>query len=91
MSYYVCSHCGERDEIFGHGGARKASAQLGYPFLGEIPLNSAIRTSSDGGQPAVLMGESSPYGKAFLDIASATAAQISIANFNAPQTPVIEG
>ena len=91
MSYYVCSHCGERDEIFGHGGARRASAELGFPFLGEIPLNPAIRTSSDGGTPAVLMGENTPYGKAFLDIASATAAQISIANFNAPQAPVIEG
>jgi len=91
MSYYVCSHCGERDEIFGHGGARKASAQLGYPFLGEIPLNPAIRTSSDSGQPAVLMGENTPYAKAFLDIARAAAAQISIANFNAPQAPVIEG
>ncbi|MBM3801856.1 MAG: Mrp/NBP35 family ATP-binding protein [Acidimicrobiia bacterium] len=91
MSYYVCSHCGERDDIFGHGGARKASAQLGYPFLGEVPLNSAIRTASDNGQPAVLEGENTPYGRAFLDIASATAAQISIANFNAPQGPVIEG
>ncbi|MCI0627824.1 MAG: Mrp/NBP35 family ATP-binding protein [Acidobacteria bacterium] len=91
MSYYVCSHCGQRDEIFGHGGARKASERLGYPFLGEIPLDPAIRTSSDSGQPAVLQGENTPYGKAFLDIASATAAQISIANFNAPQAPVIEG
>jgi ATP-binding protein involved in chromosome partitioning len=91
MSYYVCSHCGERDDIFGHGGARKASAQLGYPFLGEVPLNSAIRTASDNGQPAVLEGENTPYGRAFVDIASATAAQISIANFNAPQAPVIEG
>ncbi|HEU0005879.1 MAG TPA: P-loop NTPase, partial [Terriglobia bacterium] len=77
--------------IFGHGGARRASAQLGYPFLGEIPLNPAIRTSSDSGKPAVLMGEKTPYAKAFLDIASAAAAQVSIANFNAPQAPVIEG
>ena len=35
MSYYQCSHCGERDDIFGHGGARQASRELDYPFLGE--------------------------------------------------------
>src|SRR5436190_17241101 len=24
MSYYICRHCGEREEIFGHGGGKKA-------------------------------------------------------------------
>jgi ATP-binding protein involved in chromosome partitioning len=90
MSYYVCSHCGRRDEIFGHGGARKASEKLGYPFLGELPLNTVIRAQSDSGHPMALEGETTPYSKAFLDIASAVAAQVSIANFNAPQAPVIE-
>src|SRR5438093_2611605 len=54
MSYHVCSHCGQRDEIFGHGGARKASQTLGYPFLGEIPLSSIIRSRSDSGEPTAL-------------------------------------
>ena len=91
MSYYVCSHCGARDEIFGHGGARKASEKLGYPFLGEIPLNPEIRTRSDSGQPIAFEGDDTPLGQAFRAIDSATAAQVSIANFNAPQLPTIEG
>jgi ATP-binding protein involved in chromosome partitioning len=90
MSYYVCPHCGQRDEIFGHGGARAASQKLGYAFLGEIPLNSAIRRDSDCGRPTVLE-EETPYQQAFLNVATATAAQVSITNFQAPQVPVIEG
>lgn len=90
MSYYVCSHCGQRDEIFGHGGARKASQKLGYPFLGEIPLSSIIRSRSDSGEPSALDEGDNQYAKAFRDVASAIAAQISIANYNAPQTVSIE-
>ena len=44
MSFYTCSHCGKRDDIFGHGGAREASHELGFPFLGEIPLSSENTT-----------------------------------------------
>lgn len=50
MSYFLCPSCGERSEIFGHGGARKESEKLDLPFLGEIPLHSAIREKSDSGQ-----------------------------------------
>lgn len=51
MSSYVCPHCGERDYLFGQGGARKAAAELGVPFLGEIPLNVMIRELGDQGRP----------------------------------------
>jgi ATP-binding protein involved in chromosome partitioning len=91
MSYYVCPHCGERDEIFGHGGARQASEKLGYPFLGEIPLSSLIRSRSDHGEPMALDEDNNVYAKAFRDIASAVAAQISIANYAPVPTVSIEG
>src|SRR5687767_13712963 len=51
MSYFVCSKCGERHEIFGHGGAKKEAEKLGVPFLGGVPLDLAIRERSDSGQP----------------------------------------
>lgn len=51
MSYYVCPHCGKRDEIFSHGGAAKAATEFGLPLLGEIPLNLAIRADGDAGSP----------------------------------------
>ena len=69
MSYFLCPHCGERSEIFSHGGARETAAELGVGFLGEIPLDSAIRTTSDAGQPIVLAEPQSPHTAAYRGIA----------------------
>ena len=54
MSYYICPHCNSRDYIFGQGGGSRAAEQLGIPFLGEVPLDLAIRTQSDLGKPIVI-------------------------------------
>jgi ATP-binding protein involved in chromosome partitioning len=77
MSYFKCPHCGQREDIFGHGGAREAAQRLGFPFLGEIPLDSRIRAQSDAGRPAALDGESE-IGLAFQRAAAALAAQVSL-------------
>lgn len=53
MSNYVCSHCGQKEEIFGHGGAKRAAQILNIPYLGEIPLVKSIRSTADSGDPAV--------------------------------------
>ncbi|MCA9247559.1 MAG: Mrp/NBP35 family ATP-binding protein [Planctomycetales bacterium] len=50
MSYFVCSSCNERHEIFGHGGARQRAAELDVPFLGEVPINVSIRQRGDAGE-----------------------------------------
>ncbi len=50
MSYYVCPHCGQRDEIFSHGGAERAAREMNVPFLGAIPLNVRIRQNGDAGE-----------------------------------------
>ena len=76
MSYYLCPQCGHREEIFGYGGAKEAAKKLGFPFLGEIPLDVNIRVKSDGGQP-VALDDSTACGKAFHDIARAVAQQVS--------------
>lgn len=78
MSYYVCTHCGQRDDIFGHGGAREAAEKLGFPFLGEVPLDTAIRRQSDGGTPVALDGLT-PNAKAFAEIAAKLAVQVEAA------------
>jgi ATP-binding protein involved in chromosome partitioning len=80
MSYHYCSHCGQREEIFGHGGARGASERAEIPFLGEVPLDAVIRVQSDSGKPVALGGDESPAGRAFHEIAGRLAARISIAN-----------
>src|SRR6201988_608070 len=53
MSTFVCPQCGARSDIFGHGGARREAERLGVPFLGEVPLDIAIREKSDAGSPVV--------------------------------------
>jgi ATP-binding protein involved in chromosome partitioning len=78
MSYYVCCECGHRELIFGHGGAREAAERLGYAFLGEIPLDTRIRSESDNGQPVALDG-TTPQGKAFREVAAALEAQLALA------------
>ncbi len=60
MSYYVCPHCGHRDEIFSHGGARQAARELDVPFLGAIPLNIALRRHGDMGRPLANFTEVEP-------------------------------
>jgi len=61
MSYYVCPHCGHRDEIFSHGGAETAAQELGVPFLGSIPLNIAIRSHGDAGRPLANFTDVEPH------------------------------
>ena len=69
MSYFVCPKCGERHDIFGHGGAHKEADKLGVPFLGEVPLHIAIRETSDSGRPVVATDPDGPHAKVYREIA----------------------
>jgi len=69
MSYFLCPHCGERSEIFGHGGARQEAERLGVPFLGEVPLHLSIRVAGDAGTPIVAAAPESPQALAFAAVA----------------------
>jgi ATP-binding protein involved in chromosome partitioning len=51
MAGYICPHCGEASDPFGHGGAQAAAVDMHMPFLGRIPLAMAIRAGSDAGEP----------------------------------------
>ena len=70
MSYFLCPKCGERSEIFSHGGGRAEADRLGVPFLGEVPLDMVIRETSDGGHPVVVSHPDSPHSQVYRDIAS---------------------
>jgi ATP-binding protein involved in chromosome partitioning len=69
MSYFVCPHCGGRTDVFSHGGARKEAEKLGVPFLGEVPLDIAIRANSDEGRPVIANMPGSQQADALLQIA----------------------
>ena len=78
MSYFLCPRCDERTEIFSHGGARQAAEAMGVPFLGEVPLNVAIREGGDSGRPITAIDPDSPLAAIYRDVAGAVAQQISI-------------
>jgi ATP-binding protein involved in chromosome partitioning len=54
MSFFACPHCGERTDIFGHGGAEAEARTLGVPFLGAVPLVMDVRAAGDAGVPVVV-------------------------------------
>jgi len=93
MSSFVCPHCGEPSNIFGHGGARAEAARLGVAFLGEVPLTLAIRETSDEGRPVVATDPSSPGAVAFREIAARALAELERSKGGARQAPriVMEG
>jgi ATP-binding protein involved in chromosome partitioning len=76
MSYYICGHCGERTEIFGHGGGRKTAEMLGVPFLGEVPIDPKVVVGGDTGEPIVVAHPQSAPAQAFRDIAAKIVKQI---------------
>ncbi len=74
MAYFTDPSTGAAIEIFGRGGARETAETLGAPFLGEVPIDIALRQACDDGKPFVIDQADSPAGRAFMDIAVAVAA-----------------
>jgi ATP-binding protein involved in chromosome partitioning len=70
MSYFICTQCSARHEIFGHGGARNEAARLGVPFLGEVPLDTQLRDRSDNGQPVTACEPASALARIYKEIAA---------------------
>ena len=70
MSYFLCPHCGERSDLFGHGGAKSEAERQSVPFLGEVPLEIEIRETSDAGLPIVATKPDSAHAKIYRDIAA---------------------
>jgi len=85
MSGYACPKCGHHEDIFGVGGAKAAAERMNVPYLGGIPLDTAIRTTSDSGNPIVVSQPQSPSARAFVKVAEALAAQASIRSFKAEE------
>ncbi len=78
MSFLACPHCGpsHRLDIFGSGGGARVAATLSQRFgyevklLGEVPLDTRLRSGGDTGQPIVVAEPSAPAAAALSDIAS---------------------
>jgi ATP-binding protein involved in chromosome partitioning len=90
MSYYACTRCGHREEIFDNGGGKRAAEELSVPFLGEIPIFTSIRVGGDTGRPIVLDERYAAQGDMIQTIARNLAAQISIRNSQQESAPAID-
>jgi ATP-binding protein involved in chromosome partitioning len=82
MSSFVCPHCNNPTDLFGHGGAQAAAARFGVPFLGEIPLHLRIREGGDSGHPVLVDAADTPEAEAFMHVARNLAAQVSVVAFS---------
>jgi ATP-binding protein involved in chromosome partitioning len=89
MSMFICPKCGERSDIFGHGGARREAERLGVPFLGEVPLDMAIRETSDAGLPIVASQPDSPHAEAYRTIAAKVREQLGSAAAARPAPKIV--
>jgi ATP-binding protein involved in chromosome partitioning len=69
MSGFCCPTCRQVTPIFGHGGARHEAELRGIPFLGEIPLDIAIRETSDDGRPIVATEPDGVHANHYTEIA----------------------
>jgi len=85
MSTFICPKCGTRTDIFGHGGARAEAERLGVPFLGEVPLDIAIREKSDAGKPVVATDPDGPLAEYYRAIAARVRDGLQTASRPAPK------
>jgi ATP-binding protein involved in chromosome partitioning len=89
MSSFVCPHCRTETAIFDKGGAKDAAQRMGIRFLGEIPIDLAIREGGDKGVPVVAGAPESPQAEAFLAMCRNVAGAVSTQVLKAPRLPVI--
>jgi ATP-binding protein involved in chromosome partitioning len=89
MSYFICPHCGGRTDVFSHAGAQREAEKLGVPFLGEVPLDIAIRANSDDGRPVVASLADSAHAGAFIEIARRVAQTLEVGAPGAKPAPRI--
>jgi ATP-binding protein involved in chromosome partitioning len=89
MSYFMCTSCGQRHEIFGHGGAKAEALKLGVPFLGEVPLDLNLRERSDAGEPIVATDPESPHTQNYREIAKKIWASLEGGNLNKPAPSIV--
>ncbi len=76
MAYFPDPSTGRPIEIFGRGGAKATAETLRTPFLGEIPIDVALRQACDDGRPLVATAPDSATARVFIEIAEKVAARL---------------
>ncbi|MES2252778.1 MAG: Mrp/NBP35 family ATP-binding protein [Pseudomonadota bacterium] len=78
MAYFCCPNCGTNTNIFSRDGAHKAADVAGIPFLGAIPLTSAIRIACDAGVPLALSTTEAESAARYTSITELIAARLAL-------------
>jgi len=90
MSYFICSNCSARHEIFGSGGGQELATRFNSVLLGQIPLSISVREGGDLGVPIVVGAPDSPQAAAFTQIAENVATQLCLSSLKSPGLPIID-
>ena len=78
MSVHICSNCHHEEAIFGQGGGEAMAKEYGVEFLGALPLDISIRTSTDTGTPTVAADPDSQVSAIYRKMARKVAATLSV-------------
>ena len=70
MAYFPHPTTGKPIKIFGRGGARRVADEIGAPFLGELPIDIALRQAGDDGAPVIATAPDGASAKIFIAIAA---------------------
>jgi ATP-binding protein involved in chromosome partitioning len=85
MSYLIAPQSKERIDVFGTGGGRRTADAMGVHYLGELPLDPAIRVGGDSGHPVAL--DNSP---SFLGLARGIVERVDSAAVSRPSITIEE-
>ena len=91
MAYFAPPDLPDRKyHLFGRGGAHRLAEEMAVPFLGEVPIEQAVRETGDDGTPIVVAYPESASAKAFDEIARDVVRQVTIRSAELPPTQPIE-
>ena len=79
MSYFL-NQDGSREYIFGKLGGKKMCAEFNVKLLGEIPINTKIRTGGDEGKPVAAGDPVTKEAEVFTDISRELIKEINLMN-----------
>jgi ATP-binding protein involved in chromosome partitioning len=89
MSSFICPHCNESVDVFGHGEGRKTAEAFGVPLLGEIEIDPRIRIGGDTGKPVASLGENAAEAKSIYAMAHAVMARLEQVGATAPNVEIL--
>ena len=65
MSGLKCPYCGKNIDLFKSGGGEKAAKEFNLPFLGKIPIDMNMVSSTDEGKPYIFQYKDSEAAQVF--------------------------